>query len=337
MKIGEIISESIRGEDRQKVIDMFLRDKSSDAQIAARTGHPLKDVAFVLGNLRNNLAFLNKVSAAGVKLVPLVKHPESGKDVFIYDNGRYVVLVDINGFHMPFYVSTGLGGKQTVEADKWYPFFGIGDDKWFNKATEKLINVYYNSPKLKKIAQILNQAGKPLRDNLNVRGWQPGGELEAEFTANVNKHLKPVSLKGSKELHIKNINDTIKRIEGNSTVEPTSDPPQPPSETQVGPVVKGPLSLVHNDKPFTSLRISTPVGRAILKQLGPDYKFWDDEQFKLVKNTDDTWDLHPNTSATNKTMINGKLVTQPTKLKQGMRISAGNPDKQIEKLPIHVA
>lgn len=44
-----------------------------------------------------------------------------------------LVLVDINGVQVPFYLSTGLGGKANVASGKWYPFFGIGDDGWINE------------------------------------------------------------------------------------------------------------------------------------------------------------------------------------------------------------
>ena len=70
--------------------------------------------------------------------------------------GRIGVVVDIKGMHVPFYCSTGAGGKKTVQAGKWYPFFGLHEDGWLNKLTEADINNYYGMPLLKEIAEQLD-------------------------------------------------------------------------------------------------------------------------------------------------------------------------------------
>ena len=82
---------------------------------------------------------------------------------------RKIVLVDINGMKIPFYLSTGMGGKKTVEAFKWYPFWGIDPVAgWINKTNEKEINDFYGSPLLKAIAQALNNKyeNEPLPDEV---------------------------------------------------------------------------------------------------------------------------------------------------------------------------
>lgn len=72
-------------------------------------------------------------------------------------NNRNIVLVDINGMKIPFYLSTGMGGKKNVEANKWYPIWGIDPiGKWLNKTNETEINNFYGSPLLKAIAEALN-------------------------------------------------------------------------------------------------------------------------------------------------------------------------------------
>ena len=68
---------------------------------------------------------------------------------------RNIVVVDINGVHMPFYMSTGQGGKENVQPGLWYPFFGIGEG-WLNKGTQDQINSFYGSSILKAIAEQLN-------------------------------------------------------------------------------------------------------------------------------------------------------------------------------------
>ena len=49
---------------------------------------------------------------------------------------RKIVLVNMNGVDMPFYLSTGMGRKYGVLSGKWYPFFGLDPDGWFNKGGE---------------------------------------------------------------------------------------------------------------------------------------------------------------------------------------------------------
>ena len=67
----------------------------------------------------------------------------------------YVVRV-VNGVRVPFYLSSGLGKKDKVEAGKWYPFFGISDRGWINKGSEQDIANYYNSEPLEKVARHLD-------------------------------------------------------------------------------------------------------------------------------------------------------------------------------------
>lgn len=60
-------------------------------------------------------------------------------------NGRITISANINGVSIPFYISTGGGGKKNVPIGKWYPYFGHIDD-YFVKLDENQINKsYYNS------------------------------------------------------------------------------------------------------------------------------------------------------------------------------------------------
>ena len=80
---------------------------------------------------------------------------ESGTNNMINYYHRNIVIVNINGVHVPFYMSTGLGGKENVQPGLWYPFFGIKDG-WLNKGTQEQINSFYGSPILQAIAEQLN-------------------------------------------------------------------------------------------------------------------------------------------------------------------------------------
>jgi hypothetical protein len=69
--------------------------------------------------------------------------------------GRPIVAVRVGQLRIPFYVSSGQNKKEGVTPGQWYPFFGIGDDGWFNK-TDK-IGEYYGSGKLREIALQLDK------------------------------------------------------------------------------------------------------------------------------------------------------------------------------------
>ena len=115
------------------------------------------------------------------------KEYSSGKSQFIDYSGRIICVVDINGFKMPFYISTGKGGKKNVPTGKWYPIFGIASDGWLNKTTEKEILNYYNSPVLRQIAEALDKKYGDLRgqyDNAKVKAT--GAHIDY-----INQNLTP--------------------------------------------------------------------------------------------------------------------------------------------------
>ena len=115
----------------------------------------------------------------------------------IYDSaGRKIVVAEINGVRVPFYLSTGAAGKKTVASGKWYPFFGIaaGDSPggWLNKGSEAAINDYYGSSHLKEIAQHLDQILGDIRDVKVTAsfGFKNDGSRNTVIDF-INKGLKP--------------------------------------------------------------------------------------------------------------------------------------------------
>lgn len=94
---------------------------------------------------------------------------KSGSTEILDIAGRKVVVVNVNGQDVPFYLSTGSGGKKGVEAGKWYPFFGLGpDDGWINKTSEAEINDYYGSPELRAMAEWLDANVGDVRDDQSI-------------------------------------------------------------------------------------------------------------------------------------------------------------------------
>lgn len=92
----------------------------------------------------------------------LQKFSFTGPDGEKYDSSiinigkRPVVIVDIYDVNVPFYMSSGVGGKEKVIPGQWYPFFGVAKTGWLNKTNETEMADYYNVPEFKLVAEILN-------------------------------------------------------------------------------------------------------------------------------------------------------------------------------------
>lgn len=147
---------------------------------------------------------------------------------------RKIVLVNINGEDMPFYLSTGKGHKYGVESGKWYPFFGLDHDGWFNKGSEEDINDYYGSTRLRNVAEALDRKwgdirnapkGKKVAERFRDNPTQ-FESIRSQVNRDMEKHVYRVDNKGQKidyaELRVNNddrafkerIKRIIKKIEG---------------------------------------------------------------------------------------------------------------------------
>lgn len=114
----------------------------------------------------------------------------------ITNSGRATVLADINGVRIPFYVSSGQGGKENVVTGKWYAFFGEHEEGWMNKGQQDQINNSYGSEKLAAIEDWLNTNLNFLK-NFNIEG--------TEFSP-----LLPTSVMTKTKLHLPLINRDLK-------------------------------------------------------------------------------------------------------------------------------
>ena len=136
--------------------------------------------------------------------------PSSGESQIVDFGGRKIVVMDINGTKIPFYISTGSGGKRNVTAGKWYPFFGISSHGWFNKTTEEDINNYYGSPELKAQAEWLDANIGDIRDDSSIPKVKGTGS-HMDF---INQDLNPAEngTRTTIEDVKKNIEDTKAKL-----------------------------------------------------------------------------------------------------------------------------
>ena len=141
--------------------------------------------------------------------------PSSGKSKIIDYNSRKMIVADVNGVKVPYYLSSGLAGKKNVPAGKWYPFFGIGADGWINKGSQEEISNYYGSPDLARVAQTLDATIGDIRGDQTI----PRVSRIGAHIGFINSGLNPSENETSETPNnvAKNINSVIQRIQQNST------------------------------------------------------------------------------------------------------------------------
>ena len=97
-----------------------------------------------IGKIHGNDIFLEQIPTQSGTMHNVINH-----------SNRAVAIVNINGYRLPFYVSSGISGKETeygIPSEKWYPLQGISDSGWLNKMPDMQKNPY---PELDKICKIL--------------------------------------------------------------------------------------------------------------------------------------------------------------------------------------
>ena len=115
---------------------------------------------------------------------------------------------------------------------------------------------------------------------------------------------------------------------------PVDDGPEPlPPVVKVGELV---LASVSDSSRELKISAKTKVGRNLCKQLSDEYKNMDVAQMEVEK-TDSGWQVKPNPSATNETLLNSKAITTPQDLKEGDILSVGREAKGVSKMEMRVS
>jgi len=146
-------------------------------------------------------------------------------------NGRKLVVVDINGVRVPFYCSSGAGGKADVPPGKWYPFFGISDEGWINKTSGPEITSYYGSDALAKVSDYLD---KNLGD---IRGITDIVRVGSLYNRKLAKHINEINI-GLSPANNKQADTEVKVRENiNKTLDRLNKAVGTPTPTQVTPTI----------------------------------------------------------------------------------------------------
>ena len=87
-----------------------------------------------------------------------------------------------------------------------------------------------------------------------------------------------------------------------------------------------------------SLRVGvrTELGKALIRQLGPDGDFWDTVQCVVERRAGRSWVISPVNGTTNETLVNGEILGSTRALCNGDLIAVGRQAKGIVKMPLTV-
>ncbi len=113
---------------------------------------------------------------------------------------------------------------------------------------------------------------------------------------------------------------------------PVATAPEP-APVHVGKLV---LESVSNPGQNLSMAVNTKVGKRLCKSMGEDHKFLADEQMEIIK-TDSGWQVSPNASAANETLLNNEAITSPQDLKEGDILAVGRVAKGVSKMEMRVS
>jgi serine/threonine protein kinase len=109
-----------------------------------------------------------------------------------------------------------------------------------------------------------------------------------------------------------------------------------PAAPRREPIASERLELLAPDGRSLRIAVRTELGKALVRQFGPDGEFWDYRQCLIDRNATGRWIVAPIAGTTNETVLNGEAITGPRELTQGDSIAVGRQAKGIIKLPLTV-
>lgn len=165
---------------------------------------------------------------------------KQGSSPIIDFNDRKIVIADVNGVNVPFYLSTGEGGKKDVKPGKWYPMFGIGEKSWINKTSGSDMNTYYGSSELAEVSKQLDNQIGDIRSDINHPVIQHIPPFQADYdkatidfinSSFINKPAGSHNQSNAGDIVRKNIEDIKQRIVRplkniSPIIEPTTQQPR---------------------------------------------------------------------------------------------------------------
>ncbi len=110
--------------------------------------------------------------------------------------------------------------------------------------------------------------------------------------------------------------------------------PTLPSKPAAAPLVSDGIELVGPDGRTLQIGVRTELGKALVRQFGPDGEFWDSRQCVVERPDGRQWIISPVAGAANETLVNGKTLVASQPLRQGDQVAVGRQAKGVMKLPL---
>ena len=109
-----------------------------------------------------------------------------------------------------------------------------------------------------------------------------------------------------------------------------------PARAKGDALVADGLELRGPDGKSLQIGVRTDLGKALVRQLGPDGEFWDHRQCVLERMGGRQWVVSPVAGTTNETLVNGKTLKAPYALRHGDLLAVGRQEKGVIKMPLQV-
>ena len=100
------------------------------------------------------------------------------------------------------------------------------------------------------------------------------------------------------------------------------------------PIASNGIELLGPDGRALQIGVRTVLGKALVRQFGPDGEFWDNRQCVLERSAAGQWLVSPADETTNETLVNGQALKAPRVLRQGDVIAVGRQARGIAKMPL---
>lgn len=154
-------------------------------------------------------------------------------------------------------------------------------------------------------------------------GVMPGSALNAEVSEALHRCLSPdPAARPTASALLAILAGRGKRSEAGAV----------PVDTKA-PLVSNRVELTGPNGRSLQIGLRTELGKALVRQFGPDAEFWDDHQCVLEYEAN-RWIVSPVKGTTNETLVNGETLTGPRALRQGDLIAVGRQSKGLVKLPL---
>lgn len=160
-------------------------------------------------------------------------------------------------------------------------------------------------------------------------GTMPAPAQNAEVSAAIHRCLSPDPAARPTAAALANL------LSGRGAKPAAPKPPASPVRraTGVGLVSDG-IELVAPDGRVLQIGVRTELGKALVRQFGPDGEFWDPRQCVIERPDGRQWVISPIAGTTNDTLVNGATLVASQPLRHGDQVAVGRQAKGVMKLPL---